>query len=390
MKDVEYYELLEVSKTANADEIKKAYRKLAMKYHPDRNQGDKEAEEMFKVVNEAYQVLSDPQKRALYDKYGKSGLESSGFRGFSDRGFDDVFEDLSSIFESVFGGGFSGGGRKKQQSGDKYSLDLAIELNLSFQDAVFGCKKEIEFEYKTPCETCNGTGAKDGKLESCASCGGRGQVFARNGFMTFAQTCPACKGAGVSAKEPCKKCHGKGFDLRKEKVEINIPEGVDNGNKIRVGGKGNIGSKGGRGDLYLVVSVADDDHFVRHNDDIYIEVPVFFTQIPLEDTMRIHSLKGELELKLPKDAKDKQQFTFRGEGVKNVHSGMKGNLVAQLKIVYPQKLSDEQRELLEKLHKSFGYDGVPNQGMFEQMFEKIKGWFALDDESSEEQKSGKK
>lgn len=376
MKDADYYKLLEVSRDATSEEIKKAYRKLAMKYHPDRNQGDKEAEEMFKAINEAYQVLSDPQKRAIYDRYGKSGLESSGFHGFSDRGFEDVFEDLSSIFESVFGTGFGSTSRRKKESDEKYSLDLGIELNLTFHEAVFGCKKEIEFEYKAPCEVCSGTGAKDGKLETCSTCNGRGQQIFRNGFMTFSQTCPTCKGSGKIAKEPCKACNARGYVLKKEKIEVNIPEGVDNGNKIRVANKGNIGLRGKRGDLYLIVSVEDDEHFIRHNDDIYIEVPIFFTQIPLEDTIKIPSLRGELELKIPKDARDKQQFIFRGEGVKNVHSNHRGNLIAQIKVIFPDKINEEQRELLEKLHKSFGYDSVPHESLLDSVISKIKGWLS--------------
>ncbi len=384
MVEQDYYELLETNKNATPDEIKKAYRKLAMKYHPDRNQGDKEAEEKFKAVNEAYQVLSDPDKKALYDRYGKAGLENSGYHGFSG-GFEDIFEDLGSVFESVFGAGFGGGrGRGKKKDREKYNLDNAIELRLSFKEAVFGCKKELKYTYKKACSECSGTGAKEGKLTSCPDCGGQGQVYMRQGFMTFSQTCPRCKGEGQIAKDRCGKCKGEGFESVEETIEVSIPEGVDTGNRIRVANKGNIGKNQTRGDLYLIVEVEEDDHFIRHGDDIYLEMPVFFTQICLGAKIKIPTLVGEVELKLPTTAKDKQQFTFRGEGIKNVRSGLKGNLVVQIKILFPEKLSDKQRELIEELHKSFGYDGVPHEGIFESVVDKIKGWFSL----GEEEKKG--
>jgi len=383
--DRDYYELLEIGRGATPEEIKKAYRKLAMKYHPDRNQGDKEAEENFKAVNEAYQVLSDPEKKALYDRYGKAGLQNSGYQGFSG-GFEDIFEDLGSVFESVFGGGFSQRGRGKKKERDKYNLDQAIELHLSFKEAVFGCKKEIKYKYKKSCTECGGSGAKDGKTTTCPDCGGQGQVYMRQGFMTFSQTCPKCKGEGEIVKDKCPKCKGNGYEIIEETIEVNIPEGVDNGTRIRVANKGNIGKNQTRGDLYLVIQADGDEHFVRHGDDIYIEMPVFFTQICLGSKIKIPTLVGEVELKLPSNAIDKQQFTFRGEGIKNVRSGIKGNLIVQIKILFPEKLNDKQRELLEELHKSFGYDSVPHESIFDTVVDKIKGWFSLGDEEENKKK----
>lgn len=375
MEDFDYYEILGVERGASADEIKKGYRKMAMKYHPDRNEGSSDAEEMFKRVNEAYQVLSDEDKRALYDRYGKSGLESHGYSGFSGRNFDDIFGDLGSIFDSVFGGGFSSGTRKK--SGEKYNLDFAMELDLSFKEAIFGCKKEIKVRYKESCSECKGSGAKGGKVESCKDCGGRGQVFMRQGFMTFAQTCPKCQGSGEIVKEKCQKCSGKGYEESSESIEVVIPEGVDTDNRIRVSRKGNIGKDGTRGDLYLVISVEEDEHFLRHGSDVYLQVPLFFTAVPLGATLKIPSLRGELELKIPANTKDKEQFIFRGEGVKDIHSKQKGNLIAQIKITYPDKINDAQRELLEELNHSFGIkSGAPHAKSFEGVFEKIKGWFS--------------
>ncbi len=371
-EEFNYYEVLEISKDANAEEIKKAYRKMALKYHPDRNPDDKEAEENFKKINEAYEVLSDTQKREIYDKYGKSGLEGRGFSGFSNRSFEDIFENLNEIFGTAFGSGF---GFSKKSKSQKYSSDLAIEFSLSFKEAVFGCKKEIEIEYFRPCDVCGGSGAKNGAVESCQTCGGRGQVYIKQGFMTFSQTCPKCKGEGTYIKEKCESCHGKGYFVEKEKIEISIPEGVDNGNQIRVAKKGNIANNGSRGDLYLVLNVEEDEHFVRDGDNLYLEVPVFFTQVLLGHTIKIPSLKGEIDLKIPTTAKDREQIVIKNEGVRNVRGGYRGDLIAVLKIIYPEKLTDAQRELLEELHHSFGYDGTPHKGFFEEAIENIKNWF---------------
>ncbi len=376
--EIDYYEVLEISRDANADEIKKAYRKLALKYHPDRNQGDKEAEEKFKLVNEAYQALGDEKKRAIYDRYGKSGLDSQGFSHYSDMNSEDIMDDLSSIFESVFGHGFGGFGGFSSQRGQKkykYTLDIETKIILEFNEAVFGCKKEIKYSYKKPCDICDGTGSQDKKTQTCQNCGGRGQVYYRQGFMTYSQTCEVCGGSGEIIKNRCKNCNGLGYTKESAKVTVEIPEGIDNNNQIRVANKGNIGENGERGDLYVLVIVKEDEHFVRHNDDVYIEVPVFFTQAVLGETIKIPTLKGEDELKLPVGAKDKQQFVFRGKGIKNVHTKREGNLIVQIRVNYPKKLNDEQIELLKKLQDSFGYESNMSENKFEGVFDKIKNWF---------------
>ena len=375
--EIDYYEVLEISRDASADEIKKAYRKLALKYHPDRNQGDKEAEEKFKLVNEAYQALSDPKKRSIYDRYGKSGLDSQGFSSYSNMNSEDIMDDLSSIFESVFGHGFGGFGGfgSSSRSHSKYPLDVETNITLEFNEAVFGTKKEIKFSYKKPCNVCDGTGSEDKTTETCSNCGGRGQVYYRQGFMTFSQTCEVCHGSGQVVKNRCKNCHGRGYEEVKESVSVEIPEGIDDGNQIRVARKGNINDYGDRGDLYVKIRVKEDEHFVRHNDDVYLEVPVFFTQAALGESIKIPTLRGETELKLPIGAKDKQQFIFRGEGIKNVHTKREGNLIAQISIIYPKKLNDKQRELLLELQDSFGYENTPHKSKFEGVFEKIKKWF---------------
>lgn len=243
--EISYYEILEITQNADKETIKKAYRKMALKYHPDRNQGDKEAEDKFKLVNEAYEVLSNDEKRAIYDRYGKDALKGGGF-GSSSSGFGG-FEDLGDIFSSFFGEGFGSSRRRKSSNDEKIPSDFIVNLKLSFKEAVFGCKKNIDFTYKCSCKTCNGTGAKDGKLQTCPKCQGRGQVGVSQGFITFAQTCPDCQGIGEKASEKCSDCKGLGYNESKDSVELNIPEGVDTGMKLRVNAKGNILKNGTRG-----------------------------------------------------------------------------------------------------------------------------------------------
>ena len=375
MTELDYYEILEVSRDCSGAELKKSYRKLAMKFHPDRNPDDKEAEEKFKQINEAYQALSDDEKRSIYDRYGKEGLNRQGGGGFGGGGMDD-FRD---IFNSMFGGGggFGGGfGQARRNPGQKYAQDFEQELSLKFHEAVFGCEKKIDISYKVPCDDCKGTGAKDAKLKTCDYCGGQGQVVMRQGPMTFAQTCPQCKGEGKTIAEKCGSCHGKGFKTKDETITINIPAGVDSGNRLRAQGYGNQDKHGRRGDLYLTFYVEEDENFVRNGNDIYIEVPVFFTQAILGGDITIPSLDGELELTLTPGTKDKAQFVFNNEGVVDVHSGRKGRLVAQIQMTLPKKLNDEQKELLSKLQESFGVESKPHQSSLENAFDRVKGWFS--------------
>ena len=372
MTEIDYYELLEISRNSDKSTIKKAYRQMAMKYHPDKNPGDNEAEEKFKAINEAYQVLSDDEKKSIYDRYGKAGLEGHGQRG---GGFSGGFDDLGSIFEEMFGFGTSSRSRRERKTYN-YNLDVTIEVKLEFNEAVFGCNKEINYKYKTACKPCEGTGAKDGKLSTCPTCKGQGQVHSRQGFMTFAQTCPRCSGTGQATTDSCKSRKGTGYEEVKDNFKVDIPEGVNDGMRIRVSNKGNIAPNGQRGDLYLQVSVKEDSHFVRHDDDIYFEAPISFTQVALGGTIKVPSLRGELELEIPKGAKDKQQFTFKGEGVKSVQGYGKGDLIIQIKIEYPKALNNEQKELLEKLQDSFGIESKPHETTFEGMFDKVKKWFS--------------
>ncbi len=373
MEELSYYEILEVSRDADKATIKKAYRKMAKKYHPDKNSGDKEAEHMFKLVNEAHQCLSDDQQRSIYDRYGKEGLQGMGGGGRASSG---GFDDLGAIFEEMFSG-FGGGGGRRQNPADmeKYPLDMNVDMYISFQEAIFGCEKEIDYTYKKACKACKGTGAKDGKLDTCPQCKGEGQVYMKQGFMTFSQTCPVCNGTGSSAKEKCDVCHGKGYEEVKEKITISVPKGIDSGNRLRVSGKGNIGKSGRRGDLYITFEVKADKHFIRNDNDVYIEIPVFFTQAVKGDTLTIPSLTGELELKLHVGTKDKQRYTFRGEGIEDVHGHGKGNLIAIVDIQYPKKMNEEQLELLNKLQDSFGIESKPHEGVLDSVIDKMKSWF---------------
>ncbi len=370
MKSMDYYEILQISRDASGAEIKKAYRKLAIKYHPDKNPGDKEAEEKFKYINEAYEILSNDEKRQIYDRYGKEGLERQG-GGFHANSMDDIMD----IFNSMFGGGFGGGGQRRRDPSTKYALDFEIELRLSFHEAVFGTKKEIPITYKVPCQACSGTGAEGGKMTTCATCGGQGQVVMRQGFMTFAQECPHCHGAGQTAASACSQCHGKGYESKKQTVTIDIPAGVDTGNRLRAQGYGNEDRHGRRGDLYITFFVEEDEHFIREGNDIFIEVPVFFTQCVLGQSITIPSLRGELELNLKPGTRDREQFVFNGEGVADVHSGRKGRLIAQIKMTLPKKLTTEQEEQLLKLQESFGIESHPHKGTFESAFKRVKTWF---------------
>lgn len=372
--EISYYEILEITQSADKETIKKAYRKMALKYHPDRNQGDKEAENKFKLVNEAYEVLSNDEKRAIYDRYGKDALKGSRFGSGGNSGFNG-FEDLRDIFSDFFEESFSSSShRRKNSSDEKILSDFMVNLKLTFKEAVFGCKKNIDFSYKHSCKTCNGTGAKDGKLQTCPKCKGRGQVGISQGFITFAQTCPDCRGSGEKASEKCSDCKGLGYNESKDSIEINIPEGVDTGMKLRVNAKGNVLKNGTRGDMYVKIIVSEDDTFIRDDDDIYIEFPVFFTQAILGQSIKVPTIRGEATLNLPKGAKDGQRFILEKEGVKDIHSSRIGNQIVQIAIKFPNSLNDEQKELLEKLSASFGIEDGMHQEQ-KGLFEKIANWF---------------
>lgn len=360
MEELDYYEILEINKNASAEEIKKAYRKMALKYHPDRNQGDKEAEENFKKVNEAYQILGDESKRSMYDRYGKAGIDGSTFGGGF--GFEDL--DLGDIFDSFFGGNSKA---RRQKPIDPYPLDIEMMLTLEFKEAIFGVKKDLKFEIKKPCKSCDSTGSKDKKTHTCPHCGGRGKVSRANGFINYVSTCPHCGGSGSIVKEKCPDCQGNGYVSEQIETAFEVPKGVNTGMKIRLSSKGNLSKSGESGDLYVLINVKEDKNFVRSGDDLYIEVPVFFTDAILGSTIEIPTIDGTTELKLKVGTRDKEQFVIKNEGVENVRNGVKGHLVVQVKIETPKKLNDHQISLLKELKESFDKeDGI---------FDKIKNWF---------------
>lgn len=367
--NTEYYEILEINQNADKQEIKKAFKRLAKIHHPDRNRDNPNAEEEFKKINEAYQVLSDDQKRSAYDRFGKEGLQGGGGGGggfASSDFFDDIFSDF-----------FGGGSSRKQSRGPqaKYAQDLEIVVNLSFHEAIFGTKKEIDFNFKTACEPCNATGADGGQLISCQTCGGSGQMHIKQGFMTLSQTCSSCRGAGTMPGSACSSCRGSGYKQASEKLSLNIPEGVDDGMRIRVGGKGNIMPRSQRGDLYLHIEAGKDEHFVRDGMDIYLEVPVFFTNILLSKSIKVPSIKGEVELNLNPKIKDKEQIVFRNGGVKDVNSSRKGNFITQIQVLYPKSMNSNQKELLEELHSSFVSESA-NTNSMGSIVDRVKSWFS--------------
>ncbi|WP_024790152.1 molecular chaperone DnaJ [Lebetimonas sp. JH292] len=362
---MDYYEILGVSRTATAIEIKKAYRKLAMKYHPDKNPGDKEAEEKFKQINEAYQILSDDEKRAVYDRYGKEGLEGRGYK--TDFNFNDIFD----MFNDIFGGGF---GSQQHEEPLPYDIDKAVEVTLDFEEAVYGVSKEIKTTYFSICPKCKGSGAEE--KETCPVCHGRGQVVMGNGFMRIAQTCPQCQGKGFIVKKKCSECKGRGYIVKEEKVKIDIPAGVDTGMRMRIAGRGNETRGGYRGDLYLIFKVKESKIFKRKGNNLIVEIPVFFTSAILGDNVKIPTLEGEKEIEIKPGTKDRTKIIFKGEGIADPNSGYKGDLIAVINIVYPKKLTDEQKELLEKLHKSFGNEVKEHKNILEEAIEKVKSWLS--------------
>ena len=360
---MDYYEILGVSRNATKIEIKKAYRKLAMKYHPDKNPGDEEAEEMFKKINEAYQVLSDDEKRAIYDRYGKEGLEGRGYK--TDFDFSDIFD----MFNDIFGGGF------ESQNSMPYDLDKIIRVNLEFEEAIYGVSKEIEINYFKICPQCKGSGTES--KETCPTCNGKGAIVVGNGFMRISQTCPNCRGKGFIPKKTCTKCYGRGYIVEEEKIKIDIPAGVDTGMRMRIKGKGNESLNGYRGDLYLEFDVKESKIFKRKGNHIIVEVPIFFTSAILGDKVKIPTLNGEKEITIKPHTKDNTKLVFKNEGVADPNTGYRGDLIAILKIVYPKKLSSKQKELLEELHKSFGGEIKEHKTILEEAIEKVKSWFKL-------------
>lgn len=342
----DYYEVLGVSRDATQEEIKRAYRKLAFQYHPDRNPGDKEAEEKFKEAAEAYEVLRDPEKRRIYDLYGHDGLKGSGYQGF--RTHQDIFSAFSDIFEEFFGMGF--GGRPRQRSAAQPGNDLLYTMELTFEEAVLGAEKEIEIETYLRCDSCGGSGATPGTREvTCPTCNGYGQVFQHQGFFRISTTCGRCGGVGRILENPCRVCGGQGRVAGKKRVNVRIPAGVDTGTRLRLRGEGEWGYRGGPpGDLYVQVRVRPHEIFERDGTTIFVKVPVHFAEAVLGGDVEIPTLEGPETLRIEPGTQPGTTFKIPGRGVRSLKTGLRGDLVVEVDVYIPKKINKRQRELLEE------------------------------------------
>jgi molecular chaperone DnaJ len=356
----DYYEVLGVSKTASAEEIKKSYRKLALQYHPDRNRGDKGAEEKFKEGAEAYEVLSDPEKRQLYDRFGHAGLQQTGFTGFRD--FDDIFSSFGDIFEEFFGFGTRGAHRQRARRGADLRYDLAVD----FMDAVFGKETEIELSRHEPCPKCLGLGTKGGAQPAvCTMCGGRGQVTRSQGFFSISTTCPRCQGSGTVITDPCEECRGVGRVLITKKLSLKIPGGVETGSRLRLQGEGEPGDPGApAGDLYVVIHVEPHETFRRQDDDIMTVVPISYSQATLGGQIEIPTLEGTDNMEIPPGTQTGHEFRIPGKGVRHLRGRGRGDLRIVVYIETPKKISKEQEELLRRLAEIEGAKITPKKKGF--------------------------
>lgn len=351
----DYYEILGVGRDAGQQEIKSAYRRLAVQYHPDKNAGNKEAEERFKEGAEAYSILSDAEKRARYDRFGHAGV-SPGAGGFG--GFDpDVFADFSDVLGDFFGFGdiFGGPGRRHNQP--QRGADLRYDLRISFEEAAFGVKTKLKIPRMEPCPTCEGSGADPGEgLETCSTCGGQGSVRYQQGFFSISRTCANCHGRGQVVKVPCSDCHGRGQKKEERVLELKIPAGVDEGSRLRITREGEAGLKGGpSGDLYVVISVEEHQFFVRQDNHVFCEVPITFYQAALGADLSVPTLKGTVEkIKVASGTQSETVFRLKGRGIPSLNGGRKGDQLVRVKVVTPKKLTREQRELLERLSEISG------------------------------------
>ncbi|MET0311803.1 MAG: molecular chaperone DnaJ [Burkholderiaceae bacterium] len=373
----DYYETLGVPKNASEEEIKKAYRKLAMKYHPDRNQGDaaKDAEAKFKETKEAYEMLSDPQKRAAYDQFGHAGVDPNmrgGPGGENMGGFAEAFGD---IFGDIFGqqrGGARGGRQVFRGS------DLSYAMEVTLEEAALGKDAQIRIPTWDNCETCSGSGAKPGtQAKTCTTCQGQGAVQMRQGFFSVQQTCPTCRGSGKIIPEPCTTCHGQGKVKKQKTLEVKIPAGIDDGMRIRSAGNGEPGSNGGPpGDLYIEIRLKKHDIFERDGDDLHCSVPISFTTAALGGEIEVPTLAGKAAIDIPEGTQAAKQFRLRGKGIKGVRSSYPGDLYCHIAVETPVKLTEHQRKLLKELDESLRKGGAKHSPAGETWTDKLKNFFA--------------
>lgn len=374
----DYYDVLGVGKSSDAAEIKKAYRKLAMKYHPDKNPDNKEAEEKFKEINEAYEVLSDETKRKNYDQFGHEGVNGQGFGGaggFGGQGFggfDDIFGD---IFGDMFGGGF-GGGRPRRR-GPERGADIRQRINISFEEAAFGKKVQVKINRSEECDECHGSGAKPGtSKKTCPTCNGSGQVQSvqRTPFGNIAstRTCSTCNGEGEVIDSPCNKCHGKGSIRKTKTIEVDVPAGIDEGQMIKLSGQGELGTRGGpRGDLYIEISVNAHQLFTREGYDVYLEMPITFAQATLGDDIQVPTLDGKVQYQVPEGTQTGTVFRLKGKGIPKLRTTVRGDQYVKVTVEIPKKLNDKQKELVRQFAKECGEEVHERQ---KSLGDKIDSW----------------
>ena len=373
----DYYEVLGVDRNASGDEIKRAYRKLAVQYHPDKNPEDSHAEEKFKELGEAYDALMDAEKRAAYDRFGHAAFQQGG--GFG-RGFHDPFD----IFREVFGGGIGGmgggifetffGTGAGQAEDRQRGSDLRYDMQITLEEAAAGVEKEIEIRKLDLCSKCEGTGAEPGsRTISCPTCGGRGQVVSSRGFFQISQTCPRCRGVGEIIEKPCRQCQGEGRVEKSSRIKLKIPAGISEGSRLRSSRNGEAGIRGGApGDLYVVVHVKEHEIFQRDEDNLYCEVPIPFSVAALGGEIEVPTLQGKAQLKVPAGTQSSQMFRLRGKGVVNVNGRERGDLLARLIVEVPSRLNAEQRRKLEEFSALCGEENTPMRKSF---FERAKEFF---------------
>lgn len=378
----DYYDLLGVSRDASADDLKKAYRKLAVKYHPDKNPGDTEAEAKFKEISEAYDILKDDEKRAAYDRYGHAAFTQGGMGRAGGGGGGFAGHDPFDIFREAFGGGggggifeeFFGGGGGRSTGGASHGSDLRYDLEITLEEAAKGTEKEIRYRRPVTCAKCNGTGAEPGsKKITCPTCGGTGQVTSNRGFISFRQVCPDCQGSGQIIEKPCSECGGEGRVMDSSTVKVRIPTGVATGSKLRSAGKGEAGHMGGQaGDLYIIIHVKEHELFERHDNDLFCEVPIKFTLAALGGSIDVPTLFGKGSLKIPAGTQTGTTFRLREQGIPALRGGRKGDLLIRVQVEVPTKLNSDQKAKLEDYAEACGDPANP---VSESFVEKAKKFF---------------
>jgi len=374
-KKRDYYEVLDIARNAAEEEIKRAYRKLAVKFHPDKNPDDPHAEEKFKELGEAYDVLMDPNKRAAYDRFGHAAFAQGG------AGFGGGFHDPFDIFREVFGqGGFGGGifetffGGDAQAEDRQHGSDLRYDMQIKLEEAAFGVEKEIEIQKLDTCDKCQGSGAEPGsRTINCPACGGRGQVISSRGFFQVSQTCPRCRGAGQIIERPCRQCQGEGRLEKMSRIMLKVPAGIADGSRLRSSRNGEAGTRGGpHGDLYVVIHIKEHKIFQREDDNLYCEVPIPFSSAALGGEVDVPTLEGKAHLKVPTGTQSGQIFKLRGKGIVNVNGRERGDLLARLIVEVPTRLNAEQRQKLEEFAALCGEENTPMRKSF---FERAKEFF---------------